>query len=224
MGVCFVAPKSFHRFILDFLPPNPGPIRHFDPPHELLGEHRGLHTLTVGQRLRGGNGLWLSSHKKSASGQFFVAERCVESNAVLAVDRSDHPALYSDSMILHDVKWISGAGKDPDFVENRHEDSGQANSDVSSSPFDASRRVVDFQYNNSVPITEPCVISKLSEDRYHVRLKNPFRAITPGQFAVFYNGQELLGSGKTLYPGPSLHCAKNWDAAESYHAEEPSRS
>jgi len=212
MGVCFVAPKSFHRFILDFIPPNPGPIRHFDAPHDLLGEHRGLHTLTVGQRLRGGNGLWLSSHKRSTSGQFFVAERCEESNSVFAVDRTDHPALYSDSMVLHDVKWITGAEKDPEFVEDRRGCSSDTDNVISSSLFESPQRVVDFQYNNSVPITEPCVISRLSENRYHVRLKKPFRAITPGQFAVFYKGEELLGSGKTLHPGPSVYRANACDA------------
>ena len=193
MGVCFVAPKNFHRFILDFLPPCPGPIKRLEPPHETLGEHHGLHTITVGQTLRGKNGLWLKSHKRSSTGKFFVAERCLETNTVYVVDHTKHPALYSDSLIIDDVSWISGE-KEPEFIEKTFEPKV-----IDSINF---HNLLDFQYNNSVPITEPCVISCTSDSgRFHVRLRNPFRAITPGQFAVFYKGDELLGSGATLRPG-----------------------
>ena len=53
MGICFVSPKNFHRFILDFVAPSPGPIRRLEPPHDTLGQHQGLHTLTVGQTVKG---------------------------------------------------------------------------------------------------------------------------------------------------------------------------
>jgi predicted ThiF/HesA family dinucleotide-utilizing enzyme len=44
-----------------------------------------------------------------------------------------------------------------------------------------------------------------------VRLGRPFRAITSGQFAVFYKGDELMGSAKTLSPGPLLHDLQQLD-------------
>jgi tRNA-specific 2-thiouridylase len=41
----------------------------------------------------------------------------------------------------------------------------------------------------------PCVIRPLAEDRCEVRFENPLPAVTPGQAAVFYRGEEVLGGG-----------------------------
>ena len=43
----------------------------------------------------------------------------------------------------------------------------------------------------------PCILEK-SENGYKVTLKTPARAITPGQAAVFYVGDEVLGGGTIL--------------------------
>ena len=209
MGVCFVEPKNFHRFILDFVPPSPGPIKRLEPPHETLGEHYGLHTLTVGQGVKGKNGLWLASHKRSQTGKFFVASRCVDTNTVYVVEDTKHPALYSDSLVVEETTWICGNDV-PDFVFDDNDHQRRFSWSLNKGN---DGRLVDFQYNNSVPITEPCVISRMDDfGLHHVRLKNPFRAITPGQFAVFYKGDELLGSGKTLRPGPSLYDIERGDS------------
>ena len=41
----------------------------------------------------------------------------------------------------------------------------------------------------------PCVIRPLAEDRCEVRFDNPLPAVTPGQAAVFYRGDQVLGGG-----------------------------
>ena len=38
-------------------------------------------------------------------------------------------------------------------------------------------------------------ISQLANGRTHVRFEDPQRGVTPGQAAVIYSGEEVLGSG-----------------------------
>jgi tRNA-5-taurinomethyluridine 2-sulfurtransferase len=51
MGVCFVGKRrsGFKVFLSQYIPPNPGLIRSKDG---VLGQHQGLHTMTVGERAR----------------------------------------------------------------------------------------------------------------------------------------------------------------------------
>lgn len=51
----------------------------------------------------------------------------------------------------------------------------------------------------------PCTVSRCGEDQVRVTLEEPLRAITPGQYGVFYDGEECLGSGVITRRGPSLY-------------------
>lgn len=51
----------------------------------------------------------------------------------------------------------------------------------------------------------PCIVSRCGEDQVRVTLEEPLRAITPGQYGVFYDGEECLGSGVITRRGPSLY-------------------
>lgn len=51
----------------------------------------------------------------------------------------------------------------------------------------------------------PCTVTRCGENQVRVSLRSPQRCITPGQYAVFYSGEECLGSGVITTKGPSLY-------------------
>ena len=96
---------------------------------------------------------------------------------------TDHPALFSQTFVTGPMHWIK-----QDLLYTPPEEK-----------FDAMFR---FQHKHPL-IGCSC---KLREDRgYDVTLARPMRAVTPGQYSVFYSEDTCLGSARILSLGPSLH-------------------
>ncbi|CAE6480562.1 unnamed protein product [Rhizoctonia solani] len=95
MGLCFVGERrKFDQFLSEYIPPSSGPILLY-PSMKQVGEHKGLHTLTIGQNAR------VPGQPK----KLFVARK--EGGALVVVDDVNHPALLCTSVTLVDWKWIS---------------------------------------------------------------------------------------------------------------------
>ena len=45
---------------------------------------------------------------------------------------------------------------------------------------------------------QPAIIEQIGENRIRVTFQEPQRAVTPGQAAVFYDGDTVLGGGTIL--------------------------
>lgn len=45
----------------------------------------------------------------------------------------------------------------------------------------------------------------VDQSSLRISTAEPMRAVTPGQFAAFYLGDQCLGSARILRPGPSLY-------------------
>lgn len=93
-----------------------------------------------------------------------------------------HPALFFQSMFTEKPHWIN---QPPRNLIVGH-------------PLE-----LDFRFQHIHPLVK-CSITLQSDGGLVVSLNDPMRAITPGQYAVFYDGEKCLGSAQILKNGPSL--------------------
>jgi len=98
----------------------------------------------------------------------FVLQKDIKGNR-LVVGNEDSPLLYQKKTVVKKPNWISG-------VEPR-------------SPFTCLVRL-----RHRAPLVKATL--KKEDDAFLVEFEKPERAITPGQFAVFYKGGNCLGGGE----------------------------
>ena len=101
------------------------------------------------------------------TGPYYVAKCDYKNNTLYVVKDGNDPALFKGEFSIGNVNWISG--KEPKM------------------PFKCE---VAIRYGHR---TVKCKLT-LKEDIW-VKLDKPARAVTPGQAAVFYKGDKMLGGG-----------------------------
>ena len=176
--ICFVPNNDYRGFIASEIPEEQRPtgeIRYKDG--TLLGEHQGLPFYTVGQR--GGLGL-------SVGRPLYVMALQRESNTLVVGEKAD---VFAASLEIREVSWVHGTV--PEFprqvslkIRYRHQEARavlRAISPQSSAirQNEESSLNADGRKLNSVMAT----------------FDDPQSAITPGQAAVFYDGDVVLGGG-----------------------------
>jgi tRNA-specific 2-thiouridylase len=129
------------------------------------GAHTGAHFYTVGQR----KGLNLGGYREP----LFVIGTDTSENLVYVGEGQIHPGLYRKGLLIRsgDVHWIRNdlalrAGESRDLM-------------------------VRIRYRQ--PLQNARIIARNSG--YYIIFEKDQRGITPGQFAAWYDGDELLGSG-----------------------------
>ena len=130
-----------------------------------IGEHNGAHFYTVGQR----KGLGIGGRRES----LFILATDVEANAIFVGEGDAHPGLWRPALRIApgEVHWV-----DPAAV-------------VAAG---GSRRFrVRIRYRQPLQEAELFV----RESGLFILFDEPQRGITPGQFAAWYDGEELVGSG-----------------------------
>jgi tRNA-specific 2-thiouridylase len=132
----------------------------------VVGEHRGLALYTLGQR----QGLKVGGRAGASAAPWYVADKDIERNALIVVQHQDHPLLLSDSMLVEQMHWI-------DARDAREPPRGC---------------MVKTRYRQS---DMECSLHPATDARCRVTLQRPVRAVTPGQYAVFYRGERCLGGG-----------------------------
>ena len=163
-GICFIGERPFREFLAQYLPARPGPIR--TPDGKTLGEHGGLMYYTLGQR----QGLGLGGRKDGGEAPWYVAAKDLDDNALIVV-QGEHPLLYSDELEATDVSWI-GQTPEPLLRVKRL----------------SCRAKIRYRQQD-----QACCIRSSGDAGLLVSFEKRQRAIAPGQFVVFYEGDHCLG-------------------------------
>ncbi|CAK6949787.1 mitochondrial tRNA-specific 2-thiouridylase 1 [Scomber scombrus] len=113
---------------------------------------------------------------------WFVVDKDITTGDVFVAPSTDHSSLYRDTMRTDRFHWI--ADEPP--------------------PALARTKMMEchFRFIHQMPLT-PCTVTLNMDGSVWISLSQPVRALTPGQFAVLYKGDECLGSGKIIQMGPS---------------------
>jgi tRNA-specific 2-thiouridylase len=184
-GICFIGERPFEDFLGRYIEGSAGPIE--DPAGMVIGEHRGLSFYTIGQR----SGLRMGGRAGSAQAPWYVAAKDLERNALIVVQDHDHPLLMSAGFEVEELRWLAGAAPpEPHAARpNAAARPDAARLDAARAPFECTVKTRYRQRDLA------CSVEFLTAGRARVGLRQPARAITPGQYAVFYRGDLCLGGG-----------------------------
>ena len=136
-----------------------------NPYGRIIGAHEGAQFYTLGQR----KGLGVGGHAEPV----FVIGTDIASNRVYVGEGENHPGLFQKALRIapDEIRWIRPA----DAI-----------------PVGGTRRLrVRIRYRQ--PLQDATLIMR--SDALFILFDEPQRSITPGQFAAWYDGDALLGSG-----------------------------
>ena len=131
----------------------------------IIGEHNGAHFFTIGQR----KGINIGGFKEP----LFVIGNDVSNNLLFVGEGQSHPGLYRKGLFIRcdEIHWIR---RDLEMKEDE-------------------TREYEVRIRYRQPLQKAKLIRKKSG--MYIIFHKLQRGIAPGQFAAWYDGEELLGSG-----------------------------
>ena len=132
---------------------------------KVIGKHQGTQFFTIGQS----KGLGIGGHKESC----FIIDRDMENNILFVGEGKNFPGLYRKALKINndEVHWVR---------EDLRLKKGESMN-------------VKARIRYRQPL-EDAVLYQY-EEGFFIEFENPQSAIAEGQFAAWYQGEELLGSG-----------------------------
>lgn len=109
-GICFIGEVKMEDFLRAFVPDRPGPIVDLDG--RVLGEHKGLHLFTLGQRK--GIGVASPLHKQA---YVVVAKRPERNELVIAIENPDTPLLWARRCVIGGLSGVTAPLDTPRRLE-----------------------------------------------------------------------------------------------------------
>ena len=130
-----------------------------------IGEHNGAHFYTIGQR----KGLGIGGRRES----LFILATDTAQNVIYVGEGDAHPGLWRPALHIApgEIHWVNPAR--------------------ALSPGQSARFSVRIRYRQ--PLQEATLFVR--DQGAYILFDPPQRGITPGQFAAWYDGDELVGSG-----------------------------
>jgi tRNA-specific 2-thiouridylase len=130
-----------------------------------VGRHQGAHYYTIGQR----KGLSIGGTIKP----LFIIDTDVETNTIFVGQGKSHPGLHRYALLIlkDDIHWVR--------------------SDLRLCVGDTKSFDVRIRYRQTL---QKAILYRMEEGLY-ISFEKKQSAITPGQFAVWYENDELIGSG-----------------------------
>jgi len=189
-GICFVGKVDLPTFLQQKLKPEEGdiveiasglsgygerpggelrdlcsPRKYIPSEGEVVGKHNGAHFFTIGQR----KGMNVGGKKEP----LFVIATDIVQNIIYTGQGQSHPGLYRSGLFIESdqIHWVRP--------------------DLCMAPGEERSRQVRIRYRQ--PLQEARLIMK--EEGMYIVFQEAQRGITAGQFAAWYDGEELLGSG-----------------------------
>lgn len=195
-GLCFIGKVSLPQFLQQQLKPNEGEIVEIfkDSPlfaeetpefstkeeelnflsrkinykkadGKVIGKHQGAQFFTIGQS----KGLGIGGHKESC----FIVSRDMEHNILFVGEGNHFPGLYKKALKIDnsELHWVR--------------------EDLKLQNGESLEVMARFRYRQ--PLQKATLYQ--FEDAFYVEFEEPQSAIAEGQFASWYMGEELIGSG-----------------------------
>ena len=136
------------------------------PVESAEGEQLGTHCGLPFYTLGQREGLRVGGRRGRAAGPWYVAAKDLRRNALIVVQGRDHPLLSSSALTTGQWHWLSSAPAEP------------------------LRCTVKVRYRQA---DQPALLEPRADGTAQLRFTEPQCAVTPGQFAVAYDGSRCLG-------------------------------
>lgn len=130
------------------------------------GDTLGQHDGLMFYTLGQRQGLGIGGRQNASDEPWYVVDKELESNALI-VAQGDHPLLYAQGLIAHSIHWLL--------------------EELPSLPLTCYAKT---RYRQA---EQACVISPEDNKHHYIMFSSLQRAITPGQYIVFYDKNQCLG-------------------------------
>ena len=130
---------------------------------KLIGEHDGVFYYTLGQR----QGLGIGGVSGYGESPWYVVSKDIAMNTLIVAQDHDHRLLHSETLLASGINWVLG--------------------EKPALPFHCHAKI---RYRQA---DQACVIESEQDGQFRIRFEHSQRAITPGQFIVFYKDSVCLG-------------------------------